>query len=137
MIGYSGTVSPLIGYGVQGSLAFGANELFKDLITYLDPNNTTQASGIMPMSHVLLSGVLTGVVSTLALVILLLCRLLLTTFEYSFRRKCKIGNTKVRLMRVETSLEDMEQEDSTWVLPQLSFGKCQLMLYTSIHINMS
>ena len=103
----------MIGYGVQGSLAFGANELFKDLITYFDPNKTSEVNGIMPMSQVLLSGVLTGVVSTLALVILLLCRLLLIIFEYCYRRKCKIGNTKDQSTLVEMSCAGMELEDST------------------------
>jgi solute carrier family 25 (mitochondrial carnitine/acylcarnitine transporter), member 20/29 len=31
-----GTLSPLLGYGIQGSLAFGSNELFKELISYID-----------------------------------------------------------------------------------------------------
>lgn len=66
-----GTVSPLIGYGLQGSLAFGSNELFKDLITYIDGGKEKSQSGNMPMSHVFLSGILTGMVSTLVLVIIL------------------------------------------------------------------
>ena len=83
----SGTVSPLIGYGAQGSLAFGANEVFKDLISYLDPKKSTQNSGIMPMSHVLLSGVLTGMVSSFALVILFLFSRLQPTTSESYSKK--------------------------------------------------
>ena len=49
---YSGTVSPLIGYGLQGSFAFGSNELFKDLITYIDGGKQKASGGNMPMSHV-------------------------------------------------------------------------------------
>ena len=64
---WRGTVSPLIGYGLQGSLAFGSNELFKDLITYIDGGKEKSQSGNMPMSHVFLSGILTGMVSTLVL----------------------------------------------------------------------
>ena len=70
----------------QGSLAFGTNELFKDLITYID-RGENQNKGVMPMKHVLLSGVMTGMVSSLVLVDLYLFRLLPTTFVYYFRRK--------------------------------------------------
>lgn len=50
-------------------MAFGSNELFKELITYIDGKNaSTESPGIMPMKHVFLSGILTGMVSTLVLV---------------------------------------------------------------------
>ena len=58
----------MLGYGIQGSLAFGSNELFKELITYLDRQKDTNKEKLMPMSHVFLSGLLTGMVSTVALV---------------------------------------------------------------------
>lgn len=62
-----GTLSPLLGYGIQGALVFGSNEIFKKLIKYINqdeihPGNT------LPMSSILLSGVLTGMVSSLAIV---------------------------------------------------------------------
>ena len=59
----------MFGYSVQGSLAFGSNELFKELITYFDRRRDSDAEKLMPMSHVFLSGLLTGMVSTIALVI--------------------------------------------------------------------
>lgn len=37
----SGTLSPLLGYGIQGSLAFGSNELFKELIKFIDRKTAT------------------------------------------------------------------------------------------------
>lgn len=63
-----GTLTPLLGYGIQGSLAFGSNELFKELITYFDRKRASEPYTIMPMSQILLSGAFTGMVSTLALV---------------------------------------------------------------------
>lgn len=75
----SGTLSPLLGYGIQGSLAFGSNELFKELITYVDPQTHT----IMPMGHIFLSGIMTGMVSSLAIVILFQYRHRQTTHESS------------------------------------------------------
>lgn len=63
-----GTLTPLLGYGIQGSLAFGSNELFKELITYFDRKRSSEPYTIMPMSHILLSGAFTGMVSTLAIV---------------------------------------------------------------------
>ena len=36
-----GTLSPLLGYGIQGSLAFGSNELFKELISFIDKKGAT------------------------------------------------------------------------------------------------
>ena len=68
-------------------MAFGTNELFKDLITFLDPNKHAYINGIMPMRQVLLSGVLTGMVSAVALVRLFLYRLLQTTSEFCCRNK--------------------------------------------------
>ena len=111
---YSGTVSPLIGYGAQGSLAFGANELFKDLISYLDPKQSTQNSGIMPMSHVLLSGVLTGMVSSFALVILFLfSRLQPTTSESYSKKKSETADTAAPSTPAEMFFGGMATEVST------------------------
>lgn len=51
-------------------MAFGSNELFKELITYIDGKRQKhENTGIMPMSHVFMSGILTGMVSTVVLVI--------------------------------------------------------------------
>ncbi len=60
-------------------MAFGSNEIFKELITYFDRQADPLKQGILPMSHVLLSGVLTGMVSTVALVAYVLARPLQTT----------------------------------------------------------
>jgi hypothetical protein len=84
---HSGTVSPLIGYGLQGSLAFGSNELFKKLITLVDKRRNERETDIMPMSQVFLSGILTGVVSTAVLVSILLYRLPQIISEYFYKNK--------------------------------------------------
>lgn len=65
---YKGTASPLIGYSLQGCLTFGSNEVFKRLIGWLD-KGSQETGAIMPLWHVLLSGTLTGVVSSIVLVI--------------------------------------------------------------------
>jgi hypothetical protein len=67
-------MSPLLGYSLQGAIAFGCNELFKTLISRYTswkseilPNGQPQT--IMPMKYILLSGVFTGVASSLIIVI--------------------------------------------------------------------
>lgn len=69
---YLGTLSPLFGYGIQGSMAFGSNELFKEMITYFDRKIEGEKTGVMPLSQIFLSGVFTGMVSSLAIVYLLI-----------------------------------------------------------------
>jgi hypothetical protein len=49
-------------------LAFGSNELFKEIISLFEKKQEGIKPAIMPMSHIFLSGMLTGMVSTLAIV---------------------------------------------------------------------
>jgi len=95
-----------VGYGIQGSMAFGSNELFKELITFLDSQKENKPS-IMPMSHILLSGVLTGMVSSLAIVYNWKFRLQPIIHELFYKSKVAgIANIKAQLMLGVIYIED-------------------------------
>lgn len=69
---YKGTLSPLLGIGAQVSLQFGSNELIKKLLfkiydEYLLEDDDDAET--LPMSMVLASGLLTGIPSSLSVVI--------------------------------------------------------------------
>lgn len=97
----------MVGYGIQGSMAFGSNELFKELITYLDAQSEENRPSIMPMSHILLSGVLTGMVSTLAIVINKRYRLQQTIHGSFFKKNVAgIANIEAQLMLGVIYIED-------------------------------
>jgi len=53
-------------------MAFGSNELFKEVITYFDRKIEGEKTGVMPLSQIFLSGMFTGMVSSLAIVYLLI-----------------------------------------------------------------
>jgi len=88
-------------------LAFGSNEVFRKLITYIDQKGEKPSGQLMPLSHVFLSGLLTGMVSTVALVVLVLFRLQLTTSEFFSKSKLDSRTTKAPSMQAKTFSEDL------------------------------
>ena len=80
----TGTLSPLLGIGAQVSLQFGSNELIKKLLFkiygefLLEDEN--QAKNL-PISLVLASGLLTGIPSSLSVVIILAYKRLLQIIQ--------------------------------------------------------
>jgi hypothetical protein len=95
-------------------MAFGSNELFKELITYIDGKREHQENtGIMPMSHVFMSGILTGMVSTVVLVLIEPLRPRLTTSGSCCKRRSVKPGTEGPSARAGTSTGASDSADST------------------------
>jgi hypothetical protein len=92
----------------------------------------------MPMSDILLSGVLTGMVSSLAIVKFLLHRLLQIILEL-FSKNKSVGtlNTEVQYMLEPMSTADSGSRDSIWDLTLLFLDKLSLTLCIFILTNTS
>jgi hypothetical protein len=92
----------------------------------------------MPMSDILLSGVLTGMVSSLAIVEVLSHRLLQIILEL-FSKNKSVGtlNTPVQYMLEAMSIADSGSRDSIWDSTLLFLDKLSLTLCIFILTNTS
>ena len=70
----------------------------------------------MPMSHVFLSGVLTGIVSSLVMVLFCLFRLHQIIFEFFFKNLEELIDIEDLFMLVEILEDNMELKAFTWDL---------------------
>jgi solute carrier family 25 carnitine/acylcarnitine transporter 20/29 len=64
---YRGTLSPLLGIGAQVALQFGTNELVKKLMLKLNADEELDGTRSLPMNLILLSGIITGIPSSLVI----------------------------------------------------------------------